>query len=86
MRTALIILTVGEIAAFLGVLVAYLLRINRSLRVTSRNLGKVAFGVRAIDTQTAVIGPSVRRVNEQLQTIAAALDDLAHRAGAGGDA
>jgi uncharacterized protein YoxC len=81
MRTLLIVLTVAEIAVFLAALVVYLIRISRSLRRTSQNLAKVSFGVRAIETQTGVIGPGVTRVNEQLAAIAEALDDLAARAG-----
>lgn len=80
MRTALIILTVGEIAIFLAALVAYLIRIHRSLARTSQTLAKVSFGVRAIETQTGVIGPSVLKVNEQLHAIAQALDGLADTA------
>lgn len=80
MRTALIFLTVAEIAIFATVLVAYLIRIARSLRRTSETLGKVAFGVRAIDTQTKSIGPSVVGINEQLATIADVLGTLADRA------
>ena len=37
----------------------------------------MSFGVRAIETQTNVIGPSVLKVNDQLAVIAGALDDLA---------
>lgn len=80
MRTALIILTVGEIAIFLGALVVYLIRIRRSLVRTSQTLAKVAFGVRAIETQTGTIGPSVLKVNEQLHAIAKAVDGLADTA------
>lgn len=80
MRTLLIVLTIVEILVFAGVLVAYLIRIARSLRRTSESLGKVTFGVRAIETQTALVGPSVTRINGQLHQIALALDELAEQA------
>jgi len=75
--TALLVtLTVVEIVLVVGVLVYYLVRIAASLRRTSTLLGKVAFGVRAIETQCDVIGPSVVTVNGQLGGVAAALADL----------
>lgn len=81
MTALLVVLTIVEIALVVGVLVYYLVRIAASLRRTSALLGKVAFGVRAIETQTNVIGPSVLAVNDQLVDIAVALDDLAALAG-----
>jgi hypothetical protein len=75
--TALLVtLTILEIVLVAGVLVYYLIRIAASLRRTATLLGKVAFGVRAIETQTEVIGPSVLTVNDQLATISDALADL----------
>jgi len=82
MTALLVTLTIVEIVLVLIVLVYYLCRIAGSLRRTSTLLGKVAFGVRAIETQTKVIGPSVLTVNDQLLGIAAALDDLAGLANA----
>jgi hypothetical protein len=82
MTALLVTLTIVEIVLVLLVLVYYLARIAGSLRRTSTLLGKVAFGVRAIETQTEVIGPSVLTVNDQLLGIAAALDDLAGMANA----
>jgi uncharacterized protein YoxC len=76
MKSLLITLTLVEIALVAVVLVYYLVRIAASLRRTSVLLGKVAFGVRAIETQTQVIGPSVLTVNDQLTGIANALADL----------
>lgn len=84
MTALLVVLTIVEIALVVGVLVYYLVRIAASLRRTSALLGKVAFGVRAIETQTNVIGPSVLAVNDQLVDIAVALDDLAALAGGRG--
>jgi len=69
----LVVLTLLEIVIVVGVLVAYLVAISRSLRRTTVLLGKVSFGVRAIETQCAPIGPSVLTINSQLAGIAAAL-------------
>ncbi len=80
MRTLLIVLTVAEIVVFVGALAGYLIAIARSLRRISQSLGKVTFGVRAIETQCASVGPSVTRVNEQLTVIAGALEGVAVKA------
>lgn len=80
MRTLLIVLTVIEIVIFVGALAMYLIAISRSLSRTSDRLAKVTFGVRAIETQCAPIGPSVVRVNEQLTAIAGVLDGLVDKA------
>ncbi len=82
MTALLVVLTILEIVVVLGVLVYYLARIAGSLRRTSVLLGKVAFGVRAIETQCQVIGPSVLTVNEQLGGIVVALGDLSGLANA----
>ncbi len=82
MTALLVTLTLVEIALVAVVLVYYLTRIAASLRRTSVLLGKVAFGVRAIETQCNVIGPSVVTVNGKLGGIATALEDLAALAGA----
>jgi MFS superfamily sulfate permease-like transporter len=82
----LVVLTLLEIVIVVGVLVAYLVAISRSLRRTTVWLGKVSFGVRAIETQCAPIGPSVLTINSQLVGIAAALGTvtgLAEQAAAG---
>ena len=76
MTGLLVTLTIVEIVLVLLVLVYYLARIAASLRRTSALLGKVSFGVRAIETQTQVIGPSVLTVNDQLAAISGALADL----------
>ena len=76
MRGLLVALTIVEIVLVVVVLVYYLVRIAASLRRTAALLGKVSFGIRAIETQTNVIGPSVSKVNEQLGGIADALADL----------
>lgn len=76
MTGLLIALSIVEIVLVAVVLVYYLLRIAASLRRTSELLGKVAFGVRAIETQCNVIGPSVLKINDQLTGVAGALDEL----------
>lgn len=84
MTGLLVTLTILEIAVVVAVLVYYLVRIAASLRRTSVLLGKVAFGVRAIETQCEVIGPSVVKVNGQLRGIADALGTLSRMAAAAG--
>lgn len=76
MTALLVTLTILEIALVVAALAYYLLRIAASLRRTSALLGKVAFGVRAIETQCSTIGPSVLTINDQLRGVSAALRDL----------
>jgi hypothetical protein len=73
MKAVLIILTVAEVALLLLVLVGYLLAIARTLRTTSRTLGLITFGVRAIEKQTEPLGPVLRDINEALEGLASAL-------------
>ena len=80
MRVLLIVLSAAEILLVISVLAFYLWRIAMSLRVTAANLAKVTYGVRAIETQCASIGPSVLKVNGQLRIIADALDGIAGKA------
>jgi ABC-type branched-subunit amino acid transport system permease subunit len=82
MTTLLIFLTVLEVLVLVGVLAVYLVAITRTLRRTSKSLAKVSFGVRAIETQCAPIGPSVTKINGQLETIAGALAGVAGLANA----
>ncbi len=91
MTALLITLSLLEIVLVAVVLVYYLLRIAGSLRRTAVLLGKVAFGVRAIETQCSSIGPSVLTINDQLAGVAAGLSDLttlaeAHAGGPARDA
>lgn len=76
MKALLVVLTLIEVALVVGVLVYYLVAIARSLRRTAELLGKVAFGVRAIETQCGAIGPSVTSINERLTAISAAVARL----------
>ena len=81
MTALLIVLTIAEIVAVLAVLVFYLVAIARSLRRTAITLGKVAFGVRAIETQCETIGSTVPPLNARLRGVSTALADLAALAG-----
>lgn len=76
MTALLITLTLVEVALVLGVIAGFMIAIARSLRRTAVTLGKVAFGVRAIETQTASVGPGVVAINERLAVIAGAFGDL----------
>lgn len=78
--TLLIVLTVLEIALLLVVLATYLALIAIRLHHISDTFGKITFGVRAINSQTSVIGPSVVAVNEELEAIAGALPGVAEKA------
>lgn len=70
MLELLITLTIVEAVLVLGVLVWYLIRLRISLRNTAGLLAKVAFGVRAIETQAGAIGPGVLRINAVLEELA----------------
>jgi hypothetical protein len=73
MKAVLIVATLFEVALLLLVLVGYLLAIARTLRTTSRTLGLITFGVRAIEKQTEPLGPVLRDINDALEQVAAAL-------------
>lgn len=90
MILAFTILTALAVLALVAVLVVDLVRIVRVLEriggtPTSR-LAKIRFGVRAIEQETAALGPEVARLNEGLTALAAALramdDHLAGTVGA----
>jgi hypothetical protein len=78
--TLRIVLTVLEIVALVGVLAYFLNRIARQLTSISDTLGKVAFGVRAVETQCAHIGPAADRLNRELTEAAAGLGEAAELA------
>ncbi len=80
MTKLLVVLTVVEIAIVVLVLAAYVIALTRELRSISTTLGKVAFGVRAVESQTSPIGPSVLRINKTLSEIDAALGPIAEKA------
>ncbi len=78
--TLRVILTVVEIALLVAVLGYFLNVIARQLNSISGTLGKITFGVRAVETQCAVIGPATERLNSSLQQVARTLEDAASRA------
>lgn len=78
--TLLIVLTVVEILILLVVLATYLALIALRLHSISDSFGKVSFGVRAIDSQTAAIGPAVVALNTELEAITGALPGIAEKA------
>lgn len=78
--TLRVILTVGEIATLVGVLAFFLNVVARQLNRISATLAKITFGVRAVETQCAVIGPAVERINGNLVDTAAGLTTAAAHA------
>lgn len=79
--TLRIFLTVFEILLFVGVLGFFLNRITQQLVSVNKTLAKITFGVRAVETQCHVIGPATDRINANLSSVAAGLEDAAARAG-----
>lgn len=86
MTALLVALTIAEIVLVVGAIGYFLIRVAASVRRTSVLLGKVAFGVRAIETQCEVIGPAVTTVNGQLAGVSDALAELADLASVAGRA
>lgn len=80
MTTLLVVLTVLEVVVVVAVLATYLILVTRELRSISTFLGRIAFGVRAVESQTGVIGPSVLRINSTLREIDAVLGPIARKA------
>jgi hypothetical protein len=78
--TLRIVLTIFEIAMLVGTLAVFLNIVAKQLNRISATLAKITFGVRAVETQCAVIGPAVDRVNGNLADTAAALSDAASQA------
>lgn len=75
--TLRVVLSVGEILLVVGVLAFFLIQVARLLNSISATLGKITFGVRAVETQCAVIGPAADQVNANLAAAVAALKDAA---------
>ena len=72
-----LVLTIVEIAGLVVVLAIYLTTIARLLNSISANLARITFGVRAVETQCAVIGPAVDRINGNLADTANGLNEAA---------
>ncbi len=64
-----LILSLVEIVALILVLATYLTVIGNQLRSISANLARITFGVRAVETMCAVIGPAVERINGNLADV-----------------
>lgn len=75
-----VVLTVVVIVLFVGVLGFFLNKLSRMLTSIAATLGKISFGVRAVETQCAVIGPATDRINENLSEAAAGLGQAAELA------
>ena len=78
--TLRVLLTVGEIATLIGVLAFFLNVVAKQLNRISATLAKVTFGVRAVETMCAVIGPATDRINGNLADTAQSLTDAAAQA------
>jgi hypothetical protein len=72
-----VILTVVEIAGLVIVLALYLAAVARLLNSISANLARITFGVRAVETMCAVIGPATDKINGNLADTANGLSDAA---------
>ncbi len=78
--TLRLILTVLEIALLTLVLAYFLAKIARLLTAISATCGKITFGVRAVEVQCAVIGPTADRLNAGLSEVVGKLDQAASQA------
>ena len=78
--TLRLFLTVLEIALLVLVLAWFLARIAGLLNAISATCGKITFGVRAVETQCAVIGPTTDRINAGLSEVVGKLDQAASEA------
>ena len=78
--TLRVVLTVFEIAMLIGTLAFFLNVVAKQLNRISATLAKITFGVRAVETQCAVIGPAVERINGNLADAAGALNEAAAQA------
>jgi hypothetical protein len=64
-----VLLSVFEIAMLVGTLAFFLNVVAKQLNSISANLARITFGVRAVETQCAVIGPAVDRINGNLAEV-----------------
>ena len=79
MNTLLIVITVFEVVLLVAVIATYLIVINATLNKISQTLGLITFGVRAIESMTALIGPALTDVNRALEQAAGALEGAGPR-------
>jgi uncharacterized protein YoxC len=61
--TWLMVLTVVEVVLLVAVLAGYLIALTVRLDSVAKSLAKVAWGVRAVESEVSSIGPSVTRIN-----------------------
>ena len=78
--TLRLIVTVVEIVLLVAILGWFLARIARLLVAISATCGKIAFGVRAVESQVSVIGPTTERLNSNLAQVADRLNRAAEQA------
>lgn len=74
------IMTLVIVAVLVLALAFYLIRVILILNHVNDQLGKVTFGVRAIENQTKPIGELVGDLNGNLTAVAGALEDLVQTA------
>lgn len=65
----LMTLTVIEVLALVVVLAAYVMLLTHRLQSIAATLAKVAWGVRAVESEVSSIGPSVTRINGALREL-----------------
>ncbi len=70
-------MTVGDIVFLVLILAFFLAWVARLLNKISATLGKVTFGVRAVETQCAAIAPAAKQINANLAASAANLEQAA---------
>lgn len=75
-----VFLSVLEIVLLVAVLAYFLNRVTGQLNMISKTLAKVTFGVRAVETQCAAIGPAADRINANLTDCARGLESAVSRA------
>lgn len=67
--TWLVVLTIVEIIALVVVLTTFVVILTRQLRGVAELLGRIAFGVRAVERQAEPLRPSVERMDESLEAL-----------------
>lgn len=76
----LVTLSVVEILLLVAVLALFLLLLTRRLRQVVDSLARIAFGVRAVETQVGLVSPATTEVNERLAELTRAVAEAADRA------
>ena len=76
----LIVLTVVEIVALVGVLAVFLIAIAARLRSIDKNLEALGTGLEQVDRHVAAIAPTAVQINAPLNDIVVALPGIAGKA------